>query len=344
MYFLLTGENDIINDNINDNINDFVLSSNENILARDGLFNLYDHIKTSPQEPYFPIKIFARKTDVQMNITSYPYNRFDDDRYYKYKYIRSVILVKDCQISSFTDSVFGVNKMIFGSRYYLGDPRTIKKFNINVDEEYIYNICAIGDVKFLEWWKNSGSPLKYNYYIVLLQASRYGNVNVLEWCKNSGLDFSYGSNDFWCIASESGHTNILEWLKNSELTLAYDTNQLLVLDRASRKGHVNVLEWWKNSGLSYNYSERALHDASWYGHVNVLEWWKNSGLHLKYTEYIFNVATSDINTHVIKINVIEWWLSSGLEIKTSDKMIKIILNYFNKVISQLNPVKNDNDT
>jgi len=140
------------------------------------------------------------------------------------------------------------DKIILSDRYYLYDPKTVKKFNLQIDANYISGACYIGSVSFLEWWLKSGLELKYSY-ISMNSASQNGHVNVLEW-----------------------------WLK-SGLELKYDED---ALNLASQNGHVNVLEWWLKSGLELKYDERILTSASAYGHVKVLKWWVDSKLLFEY--------------------------------------------------------------
>jgi hypothetical protein len=151
-------------------------------------------------------------------------------------------------------------KIILGDKYYVFDPKTVKKFNLTVDEEYISGACCKGDVKFLEWWFKSGLPLKYDENALNL-ASRCGHIDVLEW-----------------------------WIK-SNLPLKYDE---YALNRASWNGRVNVLEWWLKSGLPLKYTEDALDSAFMHSHINVLEWWLNSELPLKYTEDAYKNGNSDV--------------------------------------------------
>jgi hypothetical protein len=165
------------------------------------------------------------------------------------------------------------SSVVLSDRYYLYDPKTIKKFNIKVNGTFIKNACVNGAVEFLEWWKKSGLPLEYNEWM-LIWTSCYDCIDVLEWWKNSGLELKY-IESVLSYASWCGEVNVLEWWKNSGLPLKYDKSALMY---ASSNGHVNVLEWWKNSGLPLKYDRLDLMvKLEKYG-GNVLEWWKNSGL------------------------------------------------------------------
>ena len=251
--------------------------------------------------------------------------------------------------------------VVLSDKYNLYNPKTIIKFKLVIDKNYINNVCCLGRVhtleflkssylfpefpeytdntlihasnnghiSVLEWWKNSGLPLKYNNDAINY-ASLSGHVAVLEWWKNSGLPLQY---DDLAVhgASENGHINVLEWWKNSCLKLIYgniltypshsDRDLVAVLEWWKNSGleiiyttcemdyahKPHVLEWWKNSGLELKYSKEALDWASGHGQVAVLEWWKNSGLELKYSEEALNTASG-----YGKVAVLEWWKNSGL--------------------------------
>ena len=166
-----------------------------------------------------------------------------------------------------------LSKIISSDKYYLYDPRTIKKFNITVNSDYIAGASINGCTSILTWLINQKLPLKYDKDALNL-ASQNGQVAVLEWWKNSGLELKY--NEY-------------------------------ALNLASQNGQVAVLEWWKNSGLELKYSEGGLDYASANGHVAVLEWWKNSGLKLKYTE-----NATELSMHYNKMEAYMWWKNNGL--------------------------------
>jgi hypothetical protein len=234
------------------------------------------------------------------------------------KYIRCVLFYKDTHLE------YGIHlgKMILSDRYYLLDPKTIKKFNLSIDKSLINIAFFYGDINFLEWLKKNKSFSKlflqlsseYNC-IPLYYASIKCYIHVFEWWKNSGLPLKYSELVLNC-ASEKGFVKVLDWWKNSGLPLKYTA---YALNNASFNGHVNVLEWWLKSGLPLKYNESALNTASFNGHVNVLDWWLKSGLELKYTEYA--LETASYNGHV---NVLTWWRKSGLELKYDESTLNMI--------------------
>jgi hypothetical protein len=131
------------------------------------------------------------------------------------KYIRFVVCLDKLEYKIFRGYIS--DNIILSDRHYLYDPKTIKRFNIEVDECYITCACIHGDTKFLEWWKNSYYPLKYDEK-ALYYTSLMGHIHVLEW-----------------------------WLK-SNLPLRYSEKELLKI-MTSRGSNIRVLKWWENSGL-----------------------------------------------------------------------------------------------
>ena len=194
------------------------------------------------------------KTYIELyHANNYHYNLLGYDSHIKdYYYIRIASFSNETKLDT-----SGIYKVILSEPYYLFDPKTIKKFNLPVNDTYISCVCLKGYVKLLDWWLKSGLPLKYTE-VALDLASKNGHVNVLEWWLKSGLPLKYTE---------------------------------VALDLASWHGHVNVLEWWLKSGLELKYSELALNWASRNGHINVLEWWLKSGLPLKYTERVSKLAS-----------------------------------------------------
>jgi hypothetical protein len=204
---------------------------------------------------------------------------------------------------------------LLSKRYPIYSIKTIEMFNVNITKYYIEALIYKNKIDVLEYLlKNHKLKLLHDVPNAMDIASYSDCTDVLDWWKNSGLPLKYSESSLG-IASALGNVNILEWWKNSGLPLKYSK---IPVDDGSLNGHVNVLDWWFNSGLKFKYSERALDWASARGYVNVLEWWFNSGLELKYTYNAIEFASS---RHMF--NSLEWWKNSGLPLKYNQSFLYI---------------------
>jgi len=229
----------------------------------------------------------------------------DEDNYFRRVIIPSNIdMNSHCFQNSLTKGCFVYNsEILLSEKYYLYDIKTIKKFNLPITPFYISNLSELGCIEILEWLKNSNLLSEFNYDESAFNKSATYGIDCLEWWFNSGLPLKYDTYSLY-YPSTTGNTAALEWWKNSGLELKYDEE---AIDSASLNGHINVLDWWKNSGLHLMYSKRSLDWASGRGHINVLDWWFNSGLELKYDVGVLS------NAYLFGFpNVTEWWVKSGL--------------------------------
>ncbi len=108
-------------------------------------------------------------------------------------------------------------------------------------------------------------------------ASKQGLVSLLDWWKQSGLPLKY-TNSAMNWASLECQVAVLEWWKQSGLPLKYCD---YAMDWASESDHVVVLDWWKQSGLSLRYSNYGFDMAHIQGNC-ALDWWKKSELEIKH--------------------------------------------------------------
>ncbi|KAJ3041747.1 hypothetical protein HDV00_008835 [Rhizophlyctis rosea] len=100
-------------------------------------------------------------------------------------------------------------------------------------------------------------------------ASWHGHVRVLQWWKDSGLPLKY-TEDPMDRASWSGHVDALTWWKGSGLELLWTKS---ALNDARR---VEVLEWWRGSGLEMKFDADIV--VGEHKPAEAREWWRNSGL------------------------------------------------------------------
>jgi hypothetical protein len=211
-------------------------------------------------------------------------------------------------------------KVICSDKYYIYDLKTIKKFNLTINQPFVNAFCKDNMVDLLEVWKNSSKWFfdKYDYSFSI--ASRYGNTDVLEWLKNSGLPFKYNNNAI-DNASRNGHVNVLEWWKNSGLELKYSEQSLSFFD--DKYYYIDVLEWWKNSGLNMHLFYDSMDLASKNGHIEVLDWWLESNLPLS---YCYSEDSMDFASNNGHIEVLDWWLKSNLPLRYSEDSMDFASN------------------
>ncbi|KAI9329778.1 hypothetical protein DFJ73DRAFT_631169 [Zopfochytrium polystomum] len=170
--------------------------------------------------------------------------------------------------------------------------------------------CANGDLRVLQWWKESGlyfptRPLPLGNPLNL--ASKHGNVAVLQWYKDSGWPLHYTSMAL-DDASKAGHVPVLQWWKDSGLPLKFER----AIAYASSNNRINVLQWWKDSKLLLRGGANDLDNVS---SVEVLEWWKRSGLDMRCGR---GLVYASVNGNLA---VLDWWRSSGLKLTHIDSAV-----------------------
>jgi len=101
------------------------------------------------------------------------------------------------------------NTYYIGYKYNIYDIRTIQKFNLEITETYISNVCKHGFVEVLEYLKKRGLLLEY-HETAIDNASANCHINILEWWKHSGLPLKY-SERILTMASQNDNIKVLEW-------------------------------------------------------------------------------------------------------------------------------------
>lgn len=176
--------------------------------------------------------------------------------------------------------------------------------------------------KVLEWWKRTMPEAELVYSESCLDAaSSSGHTEALEWWKQSGLPLKIGRvMDF---ASDEGDVRVLEWWRTSGLKFKYSK---FAMRHASQNGHVRVLDWWINSGLQLFYDAGCLDYATRFNRVAVLEWWFWCGLMIEYR--IMDIEEALGEAVVGGNECRNWWVEKGIDfgVNNSEWMKDRILN------------------
>ena len=189
--------------------------------------------------------------------------------------------------------------------------------------EALDSASKAGFIHILDWWRNSGLPLRYTE-AALEQASCRGNIDVLDWWRNASLPQSYQDENEQSHLTSPGVSSFENdtTMKASNASLA--TKQPLPLRLkvgksiiyAAQNGQAATVQWWVKSGIPTAHEEAVARIASANGHVNVLQLWKEcKGEKLQYDHQVLVGPTK--NGHV---EVLEWWKQSmyTVEYKTCD--------------------------
>ena len=164
------------------------------------------------------------------------------------------------------------DKMILSDRYYIFDPKTIKKFRITINKNYI-------DL-----------------------ATKQGDINILDRLVKYNVDMNY-FRDGLDILSSYGYVNVMNWWIKSNLPIKYSEKAIY---SASINGHISVLEWWYKSNLPLKYYNNILEEVAYRGRIDVLEWWLDKNLPI--TGFEYHPLLYYLEDHYkINVNVREWY-------------------------------------
>ncbi|KAB2569049.1 putative phosphopantothenoylcysteine decarboxylase protein [Lasiodiplodia theobromae] len=239
---------------------------------------------------------------------------------------------------------------VFGRVEILEYWRTSPTFlNKEYTVDAIDGASRAGFVHILEWWRNSGLPMKYSE-AALEQASSRGQIEVLEWWKRASMrddghvrtsgDESEPEGSVpptrkplrlkpgkaISFATQAGSLSTLRWWVTSTIPFSHEDT---VAKLASTHGHVDILDFWQLlHGEKMIYDNQVLVGATKMGHRDVLEWWKKSGLRVEYKTCDIEEALEDGVEGVKGQQVRRWWALNGLNlgVGTSEWMRTKVLN------------------
>ncbi|KAH7381276.1 hypothetical protein DE146DRAFT_280564 [Phaeosphaeria sp. MPI-PUGE-AT-0046c] len=228
-------------------------------------------------------------------------------------------------------SVFGMTEIL---EYWRTSPTFLTK---EYSSQAIDNASRTNSLQVLQWWYESGLPLKYTE-AALEQASSQGHIEVLKWWKEHSrhrqtpdttppspgdekpehkahardqlLKLKVGKSITY--AAQSGCLPAIHFWADSQIPFAHEDT---VAKIASTHGHTPILDYWRNlRGEKILFDNQVLVGPTKMGHAHVLEWWKRSGLKVEYKTCDIEEALEDGVEGERGEAVRRWWATNGLNL------------------------------
>ncbi|PVI02858.1 flavo protein [Periconia macrospinosa] len=238
-------------------------------------------------------------------------------------------------------SMFGRTEIL---EYWRTSPTFLTK---EYSAEAMDNASRSGSVQALDWWYESGLPLKYTES-ALEAASSQGFVQVLEWWKGHSryrktptnppspgvqhenangrrelLNLKVGKSITY--ATQSGCLPAIHFWVESGIPFSHEDT---IAKLASAHGHTQILDYWRKlRGEKMLFDNQVLVGPTKQGHADVLDWWKYSGLRVEYKTCDIEEALEDGVGGKAGEAVRKWWAQNGLNlgVGTSEWMrIKVL--------------------
>lgn len=216
-------------------------------------------------------------------------------------------------------SVFGKIEIL---EYWRTSPTFLTK---EYSTEAIDNASRTNSVQALDWWYDSGLPLKYTE-AALEQASSQGHIQVLKWWKEHSryrsapvteskptrepLKLKVGKS--LTYATQSGNLPAISFWVDSSIPFSHEDTLAKI---ASTHGHTHILAYWRKlRGEKILFDNQVLVGPTKMGHADVLEWWKKSGLRVEYKTCDIEEALEDGVEGEKGEAVRRWWARNGLNL------------------------------
>jgi hypothetical protein len=228
-------------------------------------------------------------------------------------------------------SVFGKTEIL---EYWRTSPTFLTK---EYSTEAIDNASRTNSVQALNWWYDSGLPLKYTE-AALEQASSQGHIQVLKWWQQHSryrttltsprddddkspepakpphardlLKLKVGKSITY--ATQSGCLPAIHFWVESQIPFSHEDT---IAKIASTHGHTPILDYWRKlRGEKILFDNQVLVGPTKMGHANVLEWWKRSGLRVEYKTCDIEEALEDGVEGEKGEGVRRWWALNGLNL------------------------------
>jgi transposase-like protein len=201
-----------------------------------------------------------------------------------------------------------------------------------------HKASVFGKTEILDYWKTSPSFLTKEYSAQAIDnASRTNSIQALEWWYNSGLPLKYTEGALE-QASSQGHIQVLKWWKehsryrqpapepqspsdeeSPEIVARSDPLKLKVgksITYATQSGNLAAIQFWVTSGIPFAHEDTLAKIASTHGHTHILDYWRK----LRGEKMLFDSQVLVGPTKMGRADVLAWWKRSGLrvEYKTCD--------------------------
>jgi hypothetical protein len=236
-------------------------------------------------------------------------------------------------------SVYGKTEIL---DYWRTSPTFLTK---EYSAEAIDNASRTNSIQALDWWYNSGLPLKYTE-AALEQASSQGHISVLEWWKEHSrhrtppipgeenpvakanrdlLKLKVGKSITY--ATQSGNLEAIKYWVRCGIPFSHEDT---ITKIASTHGHTHILDYWRSiRGEKMLFDNQVLVGPTKMGRADVLEWWKSSGLKVEYKTCDIEEALEDGVEGDAGERVRRWWAENGLNlgVGTSEWMRVKVLGY-----------------
>ncbi|KAF2713871.1 flavo protein [Pleomassaria siparia CBS 279.74] len=227
-------------------------------------------------------------------------------------------------------SVFGKTEIL---EYWRTSPMFLTK---EYSAQALDNASRSGSVQALDWWYDSGLPLKYTE-AALEQASSQSHIPVLTWWKEhstyrqdrtaplspglerpvsesrprrESLKLKVGKSITY--ATQAGSLPSIHFWVESGIPFSHEDT---IAKLASTHGHTHILDYWRKlRGEKMLFDSLVLVGPTKMGHADVLEWWKRSGLRVEYKTCDIEEALEDGVEGDKGEGVRKWWALNGLNL------------------------------
>ncbi|KAF1953211.1 hypothetical protein CC80DRAFT_151860 [Byssothecium circinans] len=225
-------------------------------------------------------------------------------------------------------SMFGRTEIL---EYWRTSPTFLTK---EYSAEAMDNASRSGSVQALDWWYESGLPLKYTESALEAPSSQ-GYIQVLEWWKGHSryrkapanppspgvqheddvgrrelLNLKVGKSITY--ATQSGCLSAIHFWVESGIPFSHEDT---IAKLASAHGHTHILNYWRKlRGEKMLFDNQVLVGPTKMGHAHVLEWWKRSGLRVEYKTCDIEEALEDGVEGKAGEGVRKWWAQNGLNL------------------------------